>query len=135
MPDDRKPGDIRPEDIESVADQPLAGVEDSTDSRVLYERIAEAGDYVDDLEASLTTQKTNTIKILNELMTPYAKKVFWFMCAYCSFVGLFLLMNAFGLFKIPAEATVLEFLVGSTAVTVIGLVGMVVTGIFIGARK
>ena len=68
-------------------------------------------------------------------MVPYANKVFVFMCAYSGFVGLFLLMNAFGLFKIPADGSVMEFLVGSTAATVIGLVGMVVTGLFLGARR
>ena len=142
MPEDQNPPEIRLEDIESVADQPLAGVEDSIDPSVLYERIAvlyeriaEAGDSGFDQEAVRAAEETRTIKILNKLMDSYANNVFWFMCAYCSFVGLFLLMNAFGCFKIPAEASVLEFLVGSTAVTVIGLVGMVITGIFLGVRK
>lgn len=36
-------------------------------------------------------------------------------------------------FKLPDD--VLKFLVGSTATTVIGLVGMVLTGIFVGARR
>jgi hypothetical protein len=73
--------------------------------------------------------------ILNQLITPYASKTFWFMCIYCSFVGLVLLANAVGSFKLPISDGVMQILVGSTAVTVIGLVGMVLTGIFVGARK
>jgi hypothetical protein len=57
------------------------------------------------------------------------------MFCYSAAVGVILLMNSFGCFVNVLDAEVLKFLVGSTAVTVIGLVGMVLTGIFIGARK
>jgi len=44
-----------------------------------------------------------------------------------------LIAHGLGLyFKLPEG--VLQLLVGSTAVTVIGLVGMVLTGVFVGAR-
>jgi hypothetical protein len=73
-------------------------------------------------------------EILDELIEPFANKTFIFMCAYCGFVGIVLLMNAFNCFKNPMSDAVLQILVGSTAATVIGLVGMVLTGIFVGAR-
>jgi hypothetical protein len=73
--------------------------------------------------------------ILNDLIEPFANKTFVFMCIYCTFVGLVLLMNSFGCFKQVISDDVLQILVGSTAVTVIGLVGMVLTGIFVGARR
>ncbi len=88
-----------------------------------------------------------TIQVLNTLITPSATKAFRFMYAYCAFVGAILLLDGFDI-KIPItdkvqtliatfdlDESVLQFLVGSTAVTVIGLVGMVLTGIFVGARK
>jgi hypothetical protein len=75
-----------------------------------------------------------TAAILNDLIKPYASKSFKFMCGYCSFVGLVLLLDGFS-FGLTLPESVLDLLVGSTAVTVIGLVGMVLTGVFIGARK
>lgn len=81
-------------------------------------------------------------EILNNLIEPYANKAFAFMCAYSGTVAIFLILDGFGTallriglppFSLPTS--VLSLLVGSTAVTVIGLVGMVLTGIFVGARK
>lgn len=86
-----------------------------------------------DLEA--VQKKVRTTEILDNLLEPSANKAFRYMFAYSGSVGLILLMNGFGCFSNPLETEVLNFLVGSTAVTVIGLVGMVLTGIFVGARK
>ena len=80
-------------------------------------------------------KKIRTSKILDNMLEPSAKKAFNYMFAYSGAVGLILLMNGFGCFVNMLDAEVLKFLVGSTAVTVIGLVGMVLTGVFIGARK
>ncbi|MBC6438062.1 MAG: hypothetical protein GDA52_07970 [Rhodobacteraceae bacterium] len=77
-----------------------------------------------------------TTRTLNDLIKPFAEKAFWFMCAYCGAVFALLLLHGFGVvlgFSLPDSA--LDLLVGSTAVTVIGLVGMVLTGIFVGARR
>ncbi|KZK77398.1 hypothetical protein PsW64_04576 [Pseudovibrio sp. W64] len=75
---------------------------------------------------------------LDALIKPYAGKAYWFMCVYCGTVALILVLagfkNVYGNSFNLADS-VLEFLVGSTATTVIGLVGMVLTGIFVGARK
>ena len=67
------------------------------------------------------------------------------MCFYSFTVAVILILNGFkvqianyhGVATAPFQLTeaVLNFLVGSTAVTVIGLVGMVLTGVFVGARK
>jgi hypothetical protein len=86
-----------------------------------------------DLEAA--QKKIRTTEILDGLLEPSAKKAFNYMFAYSGGVGLILLMNGFGCFKYPLDAGVLKFLVSSTAVTVIGLVGMVLTGVFVGARR
>ncbi len=76
-----------------------------------------------------------TSEILDALIKPFADKAYKFMCAYCGFVGIVLLLEGFfeNVFDLPDSA--IDFLVGSTAVTVIGLVGMVLTGVFVGARK
>ena len=73
--------------------------------------------------------------ILNTLIEPYSKRIFYFMVAYCVFVGTFLSLTSLGCFSNPVSDSVLNLLVGSTATTVLGLVGMVLAGIFSGARK
>ena len=80
-------------------------------------------------------QSANTRQILDSLLEPYADKAYRFMCAYCAGVGAILLLSGFRILWFSLDAHVLGILAGSTAVTVIGLVGMVLTGIFIGARK
>ncbi|SLN69544.1 hypothetical protein AQS8620_03288 [Aquimixticola soesokkakensis] len=86
-----------------------------------------------DLEAA--QKKIKTTEILDDLLEPSAKKAFNYMFCYSGAVGIILLMNGFGFFVNVLDPEVLKFLVGSTAVTVIGLVGMVLTGIFVGARR
>lgn len=79
-------------------------------------------------------QKINTHNILDDLIKPSASNAFKFMVAYCGFVGAVLILSGFRLWGFSLGDHVLETLVGSTAVTVIGLVGMVLTGVFVGAR-
>lgn len=74
----------------------------------------------------------DTETILNKLIVPYARGAFIFMCVYCSAVFALLIAGLVG-HNLPEK--VLEILVGSTAATVVGLVGMVLTGIFVGARR
>ena len=101
------------------------------------DRFRELSQRYDTLKAEYDRLKAsnNTISILNDLMKPSANKAFWYMFAYSGFVGLVLIMNGFGCFKVGLDTEVLKFLVGSTAATVLGLVGMVLTGIFVGARR
>ena len=123
---DNSPSSVRP----SKTDVPVTvGEINAAFSRVTEENAA-LKEEIDELR-----KKARTTQILDDLMKPYASRAFWFMCGYSSFVGIFLLLDAFGCFKKSVDTSVLEFLVGSTAVTVIGLVGMVLTGIFVGARK
>lgn len=92
---------------------------------------------ISDLEEQLreAKRKARTTEILDDLLEPSAKKAFRYMFFYSGFVGVLLLLNGFGCFVVPLDPEVMKFLVGSTAVTVIGLVGMVLTGVFVGARK
>lgn len=76
-----------------------------------------------------------TKQILDDLISPYASKAYGYMCAYSSVVVVLLLLSGCQASGFKLDAAVLALLVGSTAVTVIGLVGMVLTGIFVGARR
>ncbi|MBY6044147.1 hypothetical protein [Phaeobacter italicus] len=138
MQDEPKPPEITLEDLDNSPRTVPAGKSDVpvgiVDINAAFSRVTEENAALKEENAALQT-RARTTEILDDLMKPYAEKAFIFMCSYSAFVGLFLLMNAFGCFQQKVETSVLEFLVGSTAVTVIGLVGMVLTGIFVGARK
>lgn len=101
------------------------------------ERFSEVADENANLKIEMVAlrQKLNTKDILDKLLEPYASRAFWYMCVYSLGVFLLILMNGFGCFRNEIPESVMNFLVGSTAATVIGLVGMVLTGIFVGARK
>ncbi len=138
MQDDSRQPEITVNDIDTSA----SNVKPSpSDVPVTIEELNAAFVRVTDENASLKEQneqlkrKSETTGILNSLMVPSATKAFRYMFVYSGSVGVILLMNAFGCFKNPIPPSVMQVLVGSTAVTVIGLVGMVLTGVFVGARK
>tara|TARA_R100001143_G_C3355383_1_gene131979 strand:+ start:879 stop:1307 length:429 start_codon:yes stop_codon:yes gene_type:complete len=123
--------DSAPDDTDAVQGDTLVSDDD------LRGALARVGEEKDALQAELdqTKKRVRTIEILDELIEPYAKRAFIFMCVYCGVVALLLVLHGFTgcPFELPESA--LKFLVGSTATTVIGLVGMVLTGIFVGARR
>jgi len=104
--------------------------------QAVMERLSTVAQEKDELilENEKLRSKQKTIDILDDLIEPYARRTFLFMVGYCVFVGMYLLLSGWGCFSQPADSSVLTFLVGSTATTIIGLVGMVLTGVFIGAR-
>lgn len=69
-----------------------------------------------------------------ELIQPYSNKVFWFVVWYCGVIGALVIGDGFGAGIFNISETVLGIIAGSTAVSVIGLIGMVITGLF-GIRK
>lgn len=80
-------------------------------------------------------RKDETSTILNALIEPMANKSYRFMCVYCASVGLIVISHGLPSVPFKLDESTMNFLVGSTAVTVIGLVGMVLTGVFLNARK
>jgi hypothetical protein len=86
-------------------------------------------------ENACLKRSVETSKILDGLLTPYANRSFIFMCCYCGVVAFLIVASGWKLGGFDLPSGVLQVLTGSTAVTVIGLVGMVLTGIFVGARK
>lgn len=79
-------------------------------------------------------KRVQTHEILDALIQPYADRTFTYMCCYSAGVAFLLLLSGGNVDGFHLDKDVLVLLVGSTAVTVIGLVGMVLTGIFVGAR-
>lgn len=102
-----------------------------------YQRIIENNDKYYELKEhnSQLQSRLNSKDELDKLIKPFANRAFGFMCAYCTFVGLILILHGFKICGFGLDNIVLQIVVGSTAVTVIGLVGMVLTGVFVGARK
>lgn len=128
----------RIEDIETAPDGAVLAVGDTNVTEADYRRaLSRIGAEKDELQAELeeTRKRVRTIEILDDLIEPMANKAFVFMCAYAGIVALLLILHGFTGIPFTLPDSVLEFLVGSTAVTVIGLVGMVLTGIFVGARR
>tara|TARA_R110002074_G_scaffold384791_2_gene565653 strand:- start:188 stop:535 length:348 start_codon:yes stop_codon:yes gene_type:complete len=64
------------------------------------------------------------------LMKPYANKVFNFLVAYCTAIGVMLVFAGFRVWGFYLSDPILGIIAGSTAVSAIGLVGWVVKGIF-----
>lgn len=69
-------------------------------------------------------------EVQTSLMEPYANKVYLFLVSYCCFVGACLLLQGFSLGGFRLSDTVMAVIAGSTAVSAIGLVGFVVSGLF-----
>ena len=137
MPEESKAPELTPQDIDNAPTSTPPSRGDVTVSREDYvQALTQVSEDKTELQIEYEKLqiKVKTAQILDGLIEPYARKTYWFMCSYCGFVGLVLLMHGFGCFNNPLSDSVLEFLVGSTAVTVIGLVGMVLTGIFVKSR-
>lgn len=132
--------DTLPITVEDIDNAPTTAVVSASDTpvtaddyRTAFVRLTEDCNSLRE-ELDRTKKRVKTTEILDELIQPFAKKSFWFMCVYCGVVGLLLTLHGFTGIAFSLPESVLQFLVGSTATTVIGLVGMVLTGVFVGAR-
>lgn len=84
----------------------------------------------EELVAEIRRLKSLQATVKAEMMKPFAVMVFWFVGIYCAFVGLMLWMTGFRFQTFQLSDTVLGIISGSTAVAVIGLIGIVLTGLF-----
>lgn len=128
---------ISVEDMDNALDHLVPEESTSEQTRTVFDRLSDVG--LENFQLKQTVaeleQKLRTKDILDGLIEPYAGRAFNFMCVYSGFVGSVLLLDSFNISGFEMDPTVQAYLVGSTAVTVIGLVGMVLTGMFVGARK
>ena len=84
--------------------------------------------------AGIKAKKTiDDVKV--ELLEPYSNKVFWYVVIYCLIVGLIIIGDGFKVYQFDLSDTVLGIIAGSTAVSVIGLIGVVVSGLFGGLKQ
>ena len=138
MQDDNDQPEISPQDIDTA---PTSTAPTDDDVQVTLENyVAEFSRVTEELsqaqiDLAEAKRKARTSQILDDLIEPYAKKAYRFMCFYSGTVALILVMNGFGCFQNEIDPSILSFMVGSTAATVIGLVGMVLTGIFVARPK
>ena len=128
---------ISVEDMDNALDHLVPEESTSEQTRTVFDRLSDVGLENFPLKQTVAEleQKLRTKDILDGLIEPYAGRAFNFMCVYSGFVGSVLLLDSFNISGFEMDPTVQAYLVGSTAVTVIGLVGMVLTGVFVGARK
>ena len=128
---------ISVKDMDNALDHLVPEESTSEQTRTVFDRLSDVG--LENFHLTQTVaeleQKLRTKDILDGLIEPYAGRAFNFMCVYSGFVGSVLLLDSFNISGFEMDPTVQAYLVGSTAVTVIGLVGMVLTGVFVGARK
>lgn len=104
--------------------------------RLIADNLQLAEQVIAQREELARLRSLNTTRaLLDELIKPFSHNVFVFMCVYAVFVAGLLLLDGLHLWTFRLSPSVLSLLVGSTAVTVIGLVGMVLTGVFVGARR
>ena len=85
--------------------------------------------YLDELQKALLGQQIKDIIHYRELRKKYANRVFFFMCIWSALSFLILLFH--GCCKwFHLSDTILVTLTGGTTVSVIGLVGFIIQGLF-----
>jgi hypothetical protein len=129
-----------PVDTQVIGNAPI-GVEtvDGENAVALEQAYREIG-YLSDLlaeseaEVDRLTGKATVDDVRAQMLQPFAEKVFAFVALYC--VAVFALLIASGQQRgsFHLSDTVLSVIAGSTAVSVIGLIGMVISGLFGGTR-
>jgi len=81
-------------------------------------------------ETARITESNLDARVNRRMRNNYAKAVFCFLIGYCAFAGVIVLLEGWHLFGFGLPVVALTALVGSTAVSAIGLVGIVVSGLF-----
>jgi len=94
----------------------------------LSEKLAEA-----DAERDRLKSAGDIESVKARMLEPYVNKVFTFVAIYCGIVAVILFLAGMNIgFTLPE--TILAIISGSTAISVIGLIGLVITGLF-GAKN
>ena len=81
-------------------------------------------------DESLASEKLEDSKSTRRLRETYAKKVYYYLIAYSLCAYALILAHGFKLWGFQIDSSVIGIVVGSTAVSAIGLVGIVVRGLF-----
>lgn len=110
--------------------------EDYTDD--LFQMLIRLQTELDESQAEVERLKGSKTfnQVKAEMLKPYADAVFRFVMWYCVAVGIIIISagnKQWTGFELPEM--ILGIISGSTAVSVIGLIGMVISGLFSGARE
>lgn len=116
-----EPVDFDPTTDEDDVERALIGT--------LQDQLAETQAELESVKASRQIESTKAA-----LMKPLLVRVYNLVAAYCAFILLLAMIQGFGLFGFELEETILGILSGSTAVSVIGLIGMLISGVFSGNK-
>lgn len=121
------PTHIDPRVIENA---PLEATGGDEALRVANIEIGRLSDDLARVTAERDSLEQSVDAVIARMLKEYVDKVFVFVAFYCGVVGVFLFLSALpgGGFALP-EA-ILGIIAGSTAVSVIGLIGLVITGLF-----
>ncbi len=79
---------------------------------------------------SLADERIKDSSSTRTLRETYAKKVYWYLVCYSVGAYALLIAQAWKIAGFELETTVIAIVAGSTAVSAIGLVGIVVRGLF-----
>lgn len=122
------PSKLDPSLIDSAPIESVSQGEILDSERVIAALSAELEETKAELAGIKAKKTIDDVKV--ELLEPYSNKVFWFVVIYCLIVGLIIIGDGFRVFQFDLSDTVLGIIAGSTAVSVIGLIGVVVGGLF-----
>lgn len=120
-----------PVDIDGAS----ASVRDSADDEylvgILSEQLNETQAENDRLKAQRSIEDVKA-----GMLETYGDRVYYFVMGYCIVVAFFLIISGYKNYtKFQLNDTILAIIAGSTAVAVIGLIGMVVSGLFGSSQK
>ncbi len=73
---------------------------------------------------------TEDIRHFRGLRERYARKAYWFMVVWCVGVALVVIAQGLGIWSFSLPVAALTTLIGGTTVSVVGLVGFILQGLF-----
>lgn len=102
-----------------------------------YQEIGYLSDELSQTRAELVkvTEQRTVEQVRATVIVPYTNKVFWFVVWYCIIVGLILIADGVNGSGFDLKESTIGIIAGSTAVSVIGLIGMVISGLFGGTKN
>lgn len=115
----------------------VVNAEVSPDVEEAYRQVGELAEQLAAKNAELDRlrdQKT-VEQVKANILEEYVNKIFVFVSFYCGVVGLFIFLAALPGDSFSLPESILAIIAGSTAVSVIGLIGLVITGLFGGKAQ
>jgi hypothetical protein len=120
-----------PVDIDGAGISVRGSADDEYLVGILSEQLSETQAENDRLKAQRSIEDVKA-----GMLETYGDRVYYFVMGYCIVVAIFLIMSGYKNYtQFQLNDTILAIIAGSTAVAVIGLIGMVVSGLFGSSQK